>query len=124
MTRLRTIGGGFAVAFLLAAAAVPGAQSRPCLHGADERPEQANRKRQAVQSARQINTAEANLFRTNNRYLALADLRVPPSPDGFDVNLLADASGYVFSIKDMQDPCRFAFFSDQNGVIYSAQPIQ
>jgi len=124
MTRPAAIGGGFAVAFLLAAAAVPGGQSRPCLHGADETPEQANRKRQAVQSARQINTAEANLFRTNNRYLALDDLRVPPSPDGFDVNLLADASGYVFSIKDAQDPCRFAFFSDQNGVIYSAQPIQ
>lgn len=125
MTPLATIGAGCTVAFLLAAAAVPSVQPRACLHGSIETPEQGNRKRQALQHARDINTAEANLFRTNNnRYLALTDLRVPPSPDGFAVNLQADANGYLFAIKDTQDPCRFAFFSDQDGVIYAAQPIQ
>jgi hypothetical protein len=130
MKRLTTTGAGFTLAFLIAAGAAvtalqPAAvQPRSCLHGSDETPEQANRKRQALQNARQINTAEANLFRPNNRYSLLGDLGVQSSPSGFAVNLVADANGYVFSIKDTQDPCFFAFFSDQDGVIYSAQPIR
>ncbi len=100
------------------------AQQPPCLHGGDETPEQANRRRQALQAARAINTSEANLFRANNGYTALAALPVPALPDGFGVNLAADAAGYAFAVKDLQDACRFAFFSDQDGVIYTAQPIR
>ncbi len=100
------------------------AQPRSCLHGSDESPEHANRRRQALQNARQINTAEANQFPASNKYIPFGELAVAAPPAGFTVNLVPSANGYLFSIKDIQDPCRFAFFSDQDGVIYSAQPIQ
>jgi hypothetical protein len=46
------------------------------------------------------------------------------SPAGFVAHLAVDASGYVFSIKDSTDPCGFAFFSDQAGIIYQGEAIR
>jgi hypothetical protein len=31
---------------------------------------------------------------------------------------------YTFSVKDTQDVCKFAVFSDQNGLIYKASPLR
>jgi hypothetical protein len=46
-------------------------------------------------------------------------------PEGFAVHLATDGStGYVFSVKDTLDPCRFALFSDQAGLIYTGEPLQ
>ena len=35
-----------------------------------------------------------------------------------------DGGTYTFSIKDTLDPCHFAFFSDQQGLIYTGTPIR
>jgi hypothetical protein len=51
-------------------------------------------------------------------------MTITTSPNEFVTSLVVDANGYIFSIKDTLDPCRFAFFSDQDGVIYTAKPIQ
>ena len=45
-------------------------------------------------------------------------------PDGFEVQLATDGRAYTFSVKDVRDACKSAFFSDQVGVIYSASPLQ
>ncbi len=34
------------------------------------------------------------------------------------------ADGYWFMVKDKTDPCGFAFISNQNGLIFEAQPIR
>jgi len=39
-------------------------------------------------------------------------------------SLAVDANGYAFSIKDSTDPCGFAYFSDQSGVIYAGEYIR
>ena len=43
---------------------------------------------------------------------------------GFRVALITDGATYVFSVKDTLDPCHFAYFSDQEGVIFEANPIR
>ena len=57
------------------------------------------------------------------QYYTLTDLpQLPPVPQGFKVQLSTDGTTYVLSLKDAQDPCGFAYFSDQDGVIYTATP--
>jgi hypothetical protein len=34
------------------------------------------------------------------------------------------SSRYIFTIKDTRDVCKLALFSDQNGLIYLAQPLR
>jgi hypothetical protein len=38
--------------------------------------------------------------------------------------MAAGPDRYVFAIKDTTDPCGFAYFSDDSGLIYTAQPLQ
>ncbi len=96
-----------------------------CLHGPQESPDQLARRRAALTLARQINTEQQAVFRQEKRFRPLADLPgVQATVDGFAVNVTADETTYVFSVKDTRDPCRFAFFSDQEGLIYTAQPIR
>lgn len=90
------------------------AQQQPCLHGSQATPEQLNRRRQAVQTARQINTEQARLFATSRVYHPAADLSVSGAP-GFVMSLTTDGVTYKFALKDTLDACRFAFFSDQEG---------
>jgi pectin methylesterase-like acyl-CoA thioesterase len=95
-----------------------------CLHGPDESPNQLSRRRLALQTAREINTAEAQAFQQQRAFVSLADLSSIASPEGFSVSLASAGAQYGFAVKDNQDPCGFAFFSDQDGVIYSGQPIR
>jgi hypothetical protein len=44
--------------------------------------------------------------------------------NGFKVQLSTDGGTYTFSMKDTLDPCRFTYFSDQEGVIYAGTPIK
>ena len=46
------------------------------------------------------------------------------TPAGFDVHFVIDGATYAFSVKDILDPCAFAYFSDEAGVIYTGQPLQ
>jgi hypothetical protein len=101
------------------------AQERPCLHGPSETAAQAARRQAAVAFARLINTTELRAHTQAQAYYALGDLHtVPAPPDGFKAQLSSDGTTYTFSIKDSLDPCHFAFFSDQEGLIYTATPIQ
>jgi hypothetical protein len=50
--------------------------------------------------------------------------RVSAPPDGFVARVTVDQNGYALSIKDSMDPCGFAYFSDQDGTIYSAEVIR
>jgi hypothetical protein len=113
-----------AFAGLLALGAAP-AQERACLHGPSETPAQAARRRAAVEFARLINTTETTAHGQAMTYYALSDLHtIPAPPEGFKAQLSSDGTSYTFSIKDTLDPCRFAFFSDQEGVIYTATPLR
>jgi hypothetical protein len=39
-------------------------------------------------------------------------------PAGFELSFYSGDAGYIFSIKDRLDPCRYAIFSDEAGFIY------
>jgi hypothetical protein len=56
----------------------------------------------------------------------MTDFREVIVPSGFTTQLLtnADGSEYVFSVKDNQDSCHFTVFSDQEQLIYTAQPLR
>ena len=101
------------------------APPRACLHGADETPAEQARRRGALTLVRMVNTAQAGFFSSNNRFAAQAELSgLPAVPGGFALQLTADARGYMLSVKDTTDPCMFAVFSDQRGIIYVGGPIQ
>src|SRR5204863_9792132 len=96
-----------------------------CPQGPSETAEQAARRRAALQMARQVNTTEAQANQQGHTYYALSDLPGLASEiDGFKVQLSTGGGTYTFSIKDTLDPCRFAYFSDQEGVIYSGMPAR
>jgi hypothetical protein len=102
---------------------MPAQQQRTCLHDrASETSEQAARRTAAVNYVRQVNTAEA---RHRQPYAGLASLdAVPTPPEGFASQLSTDGTTYTFSVKDTTDACRFAYFSDQVGLIYTGAPLQ
>ncbi len=47
-------------------------------------------------------------------------MSLPALPREFE---LADASGYMFGLKGTQDPCWFAVFSDQRGLLYEESAL-
>jgi hypothetical protein len=83
-----------------------------------------DRRTTAIRLARQINTAEAAAHGQTGRYAAVGELPMPDAPDGFQIQLSTDAATYTFSIKDTQDACHAAAFSDQAGIIYTGIPIR
>ena len=87
-------------------------------------PTEPQRAQAAVRYARAVNTAQARFQAQNKRYAPLADLAVGAEPDGFRAQLTTDGTSYGLSIKDTVDACHFALFSDQQGLIYSARPLQ
>ena len=94
-----------------------------CLHDASEIQAERDRREQALAVARAINMAEGQSFQQSGRFQPLASLsNIPTAPAGFSVRLYSDATGYVVSLKDDRDVCRFAIFSDQSGTVYSSTP--
>jgi len=100
------------------------AQQPACLHGPQETPEQAARKRSALTFTRQVNTLQARATTTNKAYLPADQLQLAAVPAGFEFRLAAVPTGYAFSVRDNTDPCRFAFFSDQQGLIFQGEVIR
>jgi hypothetical protein len=82
------------------------------------------RRRMAIVAARQINTAQAEMWTKTRRYAPLAELTGVAVPDGFEAQVSTDGTTYTFSVKDMQDGCKAAVFADQIGLIYAATPIR
>jgi len=54
----------------------------------------------------------------------MADLAIGAEPDGFRARLTTDGTTYSLSVKDTVDACHFALFSDEQGLIYTAQPLR
>lgn len=104
---------------------VHAAQARACLHGDDETPGERQRRVQALTFVRGVNTAQARAHATGKSYRRLPDLGdVPPIPAGFAAHLAVEADVHAVAVKDTLDPCGFAYFSDQNGLIYTGRPLQ
>jgi hypothetical protein len=110
-----------------AAGAPPAAQqaARACLHGDDEVPEQRERRLQALAAARDVNTAQAAAGARTGVFQPLLNLPLTRAvPPGFRLQLSNDGVTYAFSVKDTTDPCLFAYFSDQTGIILVGRAIQ
>jgi hypothetical protein len=116
-----------------------------CLHGPDETPQERARRREALGAARAINTAQANdSAARGGRYLrhdelarssaaqklsstASKPLNLAPGEEilpGWLLTLKVGDDGYWFMVKDKTDPCGFAYISNEEGLIYTAEPIR
>ncbi|HYL17397.1 MAG TPA: hypothetical protein VEV20_01855 [Burkholderiales bacterium] len=103
------------------------AQPAQCLHGANEASDQRARRQGALFAARMINSLEAVASQPQHggTYVPLADLKdFSPLSTDFTVSLTADKTSYAFMVKDTTDPCHFAFYSDQTGLIYAGEVIR
>ena len=93
-----------------------------CLHDQGETAPQRAKREGALGLLKAINAAQGQLVQRAKRYGTLQQLgSLPAVPDGFVVRLYADQEGYLVSVKDDSDPCRFALFSDQSGHVYEAK---
>ena len=88
----------------------------------------ADRSRQtlAIRMAREINSQETSARQRTNAYQPMNAFPALNAPGWFTVQVVTNTTGsaYAFSVKDTQDPCGFTVFSDQEQVIYTAQPLQ
>jgi hypothetical protein len=122
--------------------------AQQCLHEGTESPEQATRRRAAIDAARAINTFQQNrplqnghkLFWPAARLALLSSDEVPTvgnppvrlsfAPDsdllpGWRLKLeVTTFSGYWFAISDRTDPCGFTVIGNAQGLIYSAHPLR
>jgi hypothetical protein len=132
----------------LLAVSVGSAYGQQCLHGPAETPEQAARRRDGLIATRTINTIQANQPGAANRsFLRQVDLAGAPSAakmrestndtikrislnpneeilPGWKLTLDVTENGYWFMIRDTTDLCGFAFVSNQDGLIFTAEPIR
>ena len=105
-------------------AIAPMAAQRVCLHGADETPEQAARRKQALSFARQLHNEQMKAFQSAKGYLPGEKLAAKTAPEGFEMKLITDAKGYAFSVVDKSDPCKFGYFSNEDALIYKGVVTQ
>ena len=100
---------------------LPGAPA--CRHDGHEQQADRARRQQAIALAKAINEAEGTLAERTRTYRPLGELRnLPPVPRGFVVRLYTDGAGYLLSIKDTLDPCRYGIFSDETTFLYERTP--
>ena len=134
----------FTTAVLVMSAGTASAQQ--CLHGANEAPDQAARRKDAITAARTVHNIQANrgggplYFRHDELAAApyaqtmktstnetIRRISLDPLGDilpGWKLTLDVSREGYWFMIKDRTDPCGFAFVSTQEGLIYTAEPLR
>jgi len=100
-----------------------GAQTRNCLHGSQEAQADKQRREAAIKFARAVIDAETAAKRSGS-YLPASKLpKLPEAPSGFKIQVTTDGNAFAFSAKDMLDVCGFALFSDHDGFIYEASPV-
>ena len=101
------------------------AQVNACLHGEDESAAQQARRRGALTLTRQINSYEVVAKQRSQTYQPPASLpNLMAAPAGFELHFATDGATYAFSVKDTTDPCAFAYFSDEAGVIYTGEALR
>ena len=117
---------GYAVSYSRAVVRPVAAQAQACLHGEAEVPTERARRFQALAVARDVNTMQVTAAaEANGLYQPLLKLKLSqPTPEGFRLQLTTDGTNYAFSVKDTLDPCMFAYFSDQSGIILVGRAIQ
>ena len=94
-----------------------------CRHDSHEQEADRLRRQQALALAKAINEAEGTTAERIRGYRPLTALRnLPATPHGFELRLYTDGTGYVISLKDALDPCRFGIFSDESGFLYEHTP--
>ena len=108
---------------LMLTLAMPSQATGPCLHGAGEYPSQRTRRIEAMAYLSHVNAAQARVRRDGGSFAPLSSLGLAAAPVGFVPRLTFDQWNYQISLKDVLDSCGFALFSDQDGVIYAAQPV-
>ena len=115
---------GIAVAMCPLDASAQGVTLRTCLHSTVESPVERSRREQAIDYVMKVNLAESARRRLVPReYRPLEELaNLPAVPAGFDVQFHYDNRSYTVSLKDTRDACRYAIFSDQDGLIYEGVP--
>lgn len=114
-------------------------EAQQCVHGDGETAEAAESRREALQAARLINSAQwSQPGASTGRYLSHAELasgaafvqpslRMEPGVDilpGWRLTLDTTARGYWFAITDTTDPCGFSFVSNEAGKILRAEVIR
>lgn len=133
---------------LLSVMALGTAYAQQCLHGPAETADQATRRREALTATRTINNIQANQpgaakgqflrhdelagspFAADTRQWTsdtMKRISLRPETDilpNWKLSLEVTQKGYWFIIKDMTDPCGFAYISNQVGVIFRAEPIR
>ena len=115
---------GTALASPPVSAVRPQAPVPVCLHTAGERDGDRIRREHALALAKAINQAQGTVAERTRNYVSLAQLRnLPATPRGFDLRLYSDGAGYIVSLKDTLDPCRYAIFSDESAFIYERTPL-
>jgi hypothetical protein len=94
-----------------------------CRHDEGASPADRARRDQARALARAINAAEGRAVQSSQRYLPLNQLPgLPMTPPSFELRLYTDGAGYLVSLKDTIDPCRYGLFTDQLGLLYEVTP--
>lgn len=126
-----------AVAFFVVFASPSFAQQ--CLHVGAESPDQAARRREALNATRLVNTLQANQpGAAQRRYLAHdalgaaapglpATFNLAPGQHivpGWKLTLDVTTKGYWFSVEDTTDPCGFRYISNEQGLIFTAEPLR
>jgi hypothetical protein len=125
--------------------APPAFAQQPCLHDTNESPEQAARRKQALQAARTVNNIQANQpgaptgvyfkheelaaspFVQRDTQGTLKAMNFKPGEEilpGWQLTLDVTLDSYWFMIKDKTDPCGFAYISNKAGLIYFAQHLR
>jgi hypothetical protein len=121
------------------------AHAQECLHGPKESAEQAARRTDAVNAARTINNIQANhhgsgyfrhedlvsspfavQLRQSGNALSKR-LSLTPGTDilpGWTLMLDVGFESYWFKITDKTDPCGFSYVSNQQGLIFRAEPLR
>jgi hypothetical protein len=100
-----------------------GVQAQECLHQANESVNERARREAAVRYLATVNQGQAASQRMQGAYLPLGEAaEIGSVPLGFLPRLVFDRWGYLVSLKDFFDPCGFALFSDERGVIYESYP--
>jgi len=117
------------------------AQAQQCLHDKNETEQQKQRRFDAVNAVRRINTAEfsnmpdarkfvpfteltksASWKKLNNEAPKLTDGAIGILP-GFELRLSTDGTSYSLSLTDKSDPCMFTLYSNDAGIIFTGYPI-
>ncbi len=124
--RMRVVG---AIALVAATSILRGgssveAQPRNCLHGANESESNRARRQQALRWIELVNRQQTSIRVRIGEFIRDIDVTgVDAVPTSWVSQIVASKTTYAVSVKDMTDPCRFAYFSDQGAIVYGGQQV-